>query len=80
MCTGQARERCNGVLTSLMRLMAGEKQQKSNKALQIPFLHQAIPSAPKQPMIGMKLRPGVPLPTWICDTVSVRPHADSWVA
>ena len=56
---------------SHLHVMAGEKQQMG-KALQIPFLHQTLPNAPKPPMVGMKLQPGVPLPTWICDTVSVR--------
>ena len=59
------------------RLPAGEKQQKG-KGLQIPFLHQvAAPigvggggGGPRMPPVGMKLQPGVPVPTWICDTVS----------
>ena len=55
---------------------AGEKQQKG-KGISIPFLQQLpAPIAggenPRMP-VGTKLEPGVPLPTWICDTVSARP-------
>ena len=61
------------MLISLLHALAGEKQQKS-KGLQIPFLTERMPTGggAQMPMVGMKLRPGVPLPTWICDTVSVR--------
>jgi hypothetical protein len=62
-------------LTSHLHGVAGEKQQKA-KIMQIPFLTERLPTGggTQQPMVGMKLRPGVPLPTWICDTVSVRHH------
>ena len=61
--------------TPCVCMATGEKQQKG-KGLSIPFLHQLpVPSAggekPRMP-VGMKLEPGVPLPTWICDTVSAR--------
>ena len=49
---------------------AGEKTKGGGGGLSMPFGKGAGGGAVEK-VAGTRLRPGVPLPTWICDTVQV---------